>query len=339
MPKKIVIDGIIGWDVYPSTIRKELENSKEEIEIEISSPGGSVFDGFEIFNLIQDYSKNINKVDIVVTSLAASIASYIAVAGDTLSGKPNGTVMIHNAWSPAVGDHREMRARADILEQLSNIIAKAYSKKTGKGVKEIQDLMNNETWLIGENMQKSGFVDKIINDDDEIRNLDENLLLAKGRFENCISVMEKSAKSKNDLQKVAALITEFSKEESVIIKPELPQNNLEVKNNMDEKLQARINELEAENKSLKNDLENVQAHLEYADIAPTEVMKAIKDKEEFSAKVHTAKYGKIQLNAQLTNSRELDNVGDTNTAQGSDGDTKAATEKYIAEFKARRGRK
>jgi ATP-dependent Clp protease, protease subunit len=335
--KKIIIDGIIGWDVYPSSIRRELENTKEAVDIEISSPGGSVFDGFEIFNLIKDYSKNKNKVNITVKSLAASIASYIAMAGDTVTAEENATIMIHNAWSPAVGDHREMRARADILEQLSNIIAKAYTKKTGKGITETRKLMDDETWLIGENMLSSGFVDSIIKtDNDGIKNENEVLLMARGRFENCISVMERSEKSKSDLKKAAALINNFVTEPEIIIEQKKEEPKTEV-NKMDlEKLQARIAELEAENKALKDKNESVKAHLQFADVAPAEVLENIKNEKGYNLEC-AATYAKVQFKAELTKNREADNPGTIETTNTENTSDEAETAAYIAKMKARRG--
>lgn len=345
MPKKIVIDGVIGWDIWGSQVRKDLDGTKDELVVEISSPGGSVFDGIEIFNLLRDYSRNVNKVTIKIIGLAASMASYIALAGDNVIAEDNAVFMIHNVWNIAGGDHRELRKTADVLDELSNVLAKTYVKKTGKGLKEIRDLMNNETWLFGSDMVDAGFVDSIIESENKDGNSQNMLLtLAKGRVENCFAMMEKSERSKNDMKKAAALLINpenkiDNTDKTEIIDPELQLNNMEVKNNMDElqKLQSRINELESENKSLKDENEDIQAHLEYAEIAPNEVMTNIKNKVAFSAKIHAAQYGKIQLNAELTNNRSQDNVGDTNTTQSENGETESETNAYIAALKKRRG--
>lgn len=330
MAKKIIIDGVIGWDIWGSQIRKELENTNEEIIVEISSPGGSVFDGIEIFNIIRDYSRNINKVTTKIISLAASMASYIALAGDRIIAEDNAIYMIHNVWGLAIGDHRELQKTADIYENLTNLLAKTYSKKTGKALSEIRQLMDNETWLYGNEMVNAGFVDEIIESDKQDNN-DKNMLLmlAKGRVENCFSMMEKSEKSKNDLKKAAALVninTNISQKEK--------ENKMEVNNNMDEK---EFKALQDENSRLKNELENIKAHLEFADIAPKEVLESIKKNEEFSPKVHAAKYAKLQLNMELQNNRLSDNIDNLNIKPKDNQETEEETNAYTAKLKARRG--
>lgn len=205
--KEFIIDGVIGLDVFSSNIRNFLNEdaNNENILIKVSSPGGLIFEGIEIFNLFNDYSKNINTVTFQVTSLAASIASYIILSGNEVKANDNSTIVIHNAWSLMVGDHRDMRKEADILEKLTNIIAKAYAKKSKKSQKEIKELMDNETFFIGNDLAKSGFVDEIIksNKDDS---KEELLMLAQGRISGCLESIRKSGKYENDLQKASALL-------------------------------------------------------------------------------------------------------------------------------------
>lgn len=337
MAKKIIIDGVIGWDIWGSKIRKELENTNEEIVVEISSPGGSVYDGLEIFNILRDYSRNVNNVTTKIIGLAASMASYIALAGDRVIAEDNAIYMIHNVWAITIGDYREMRREADIIEQMTNLLAKTYSKKTRKELSEIRELMDNETWLFGEDMVNAGFVDEIIESKKEdMENKKTLLMLAKGRVETCFNMMEKSEKSKNDMKKAAALITNFNpiekKEKNIVTKK---QNKMEEKNNMDDKI--RIEELEKENKNLKNEIENIKAHLEFSDIAPNEVLNAIKNNEEFSAKIHSAKYAKLQMKTELQKKREQDNPENLDTKNNEHGETAEETSAYVAKLKARRG--
>ena len=101
----IKIDGEIGWDIKAREIKGQLEESTGDITIEISSPGGSVYQGVSIFNAIKQYNKG--TVTTVITSLAASMASYIAIAGDTIKAYDNAVYMIHNASVFSWGDHIE----------------------------------------------------------------------------------------------------------------------------------------------------------------------------------------------------------------------------------------
>lgn len=157
--RKIILSGVVGWDITPQYIRNELRYANgDDIELEISSPGGSVFDGIEIFNLIKNYK---GKKTAKITGLAASMASYIPLAADKMVIEENAVYMIHNVWSVAVGDHNEMRKNADVLEGLTNLLADAYTRKTKKEKKDVLEMMNNETWLFGNEIIENGFADEL----------------------------------------------------------------------------------------------------------------------------------------------------------------------------------
>ncbi len=162
--KIIKIDGEIGWATTARDIKWELSRASGDIRVEISSPGGSVFQGIEIFNALKNYEGG--KVEVVIMSLAASIASYIALAGDVVKAHDNAVYMIHNAHVFVGGDHNKLRKSADIVAGLSNIIAKKYIEITGKDEKEIKDMMDIETFFYGEEMVEAGFVDEIIETED-----------------------------------------------------------------------------------------------------------------------------------------------------------------------------
>ena len=161
---EIVIDGVIGsWDVDAKEIVSELTNMSGDVTIKLNSVGGSVIDGFTIYNALKAYDKG--EIIVEIGAVAASIASYIALAGDLITAKSNSVYMIHNAWLPAVGDFVELRKAADISEGLSSIIANAYVAKTGMGKSDALSLMAKETFYYGAEMKDAGFVDEIINVD------------------------------------------------------------------------------------------------------------------------------------------------------------------------------
>lgn len=164
---EIIIDGVIGgWDVDAKEIVSQLNRASGDITIKLNSVGGSVIDGITIYNAIKAYDKG--EVIIEIGAVAASIASYIALAGDLITAKSNSVFMIHNAWLPAVGDFIELRKAADISEGLSSIIANAYVAKTKMGKSDALSLMAKETFYYGSEMQEAGFVDEIINVDGDI---------------------------------------------------------------------------------------------------------------------------------------------------------------------------
>jgi ATP-dependent protease ClpP protease subunit len=158
--KTVVISGVIGWDVSPSDVRKQLDEANgEPIDIQISSPGGFVFDGLEIFNLIKGYSA---AKTTHLMGLAASMASYIALAGDKITAEANSVFMIHNVLGFAQGNHIDLRKAADVYEGFSIMLAGAYATKTKKPVAEIRSMMDAETFLFGSEGKDAGFIDEII---------------------------------------------------------------------------------------------------------------------------------------------------------------------------------
>lgn len=157
--KVIPISGVIGWDVTGQSVREALAAAKgDEIEIHLSSVGGLVFDGLEIFNLIKNYE---GKKTARLMGIAASMGSYIPLAADCIVAEGNAVMMIHNAWGIGMGNADDLRAEAAVLEGLSAILADAYVKKTGKPLDEIKAMMDAETWFFGQEMVDAGFVDEI----------------------------------------------------------------------------------------------------------------------------------------------------------------------------------
>lgn len=167
MTRKIRISGEIGLDFTSEDILAELDAAAgDDLQIDIASPGGSVFDGLELYNAIVDYSRSNPGANIAIRieGLAASMASYIAMVpvASTVKAEANAVVMIHNPWNAAIGDFREMRRNADFLEGLSGILSKAYAAKARKSTAEISKLMDSETWLFGSEIKDAGFVDEIL---------------------------------------------------------------------------------------------------------------------------------------------------------------------------------
>lgn len=160
----INIDGVIGgWDVEASDITYQLAQANGDITVKVNSVGGSVIDGITIYNAIKEYDKG--EVTIEIGAMAASIASYIALAGDKVIAHSNSVYMIHLAWLPIAGNYVELRKAADISEGLSSIIANAYVGKTQMEKSDAISLMEKETFYYGSEMLEANFVDEIIDVD------------------------------------------------------------------------------------------------------------------------------------------------------------------------------
>ena len=173
MPKKFAIKGTIiptdyqkiyDWLGFEGTSPGKLaafldEAGGEDILLEINSPGGYVFAGMEIYNRLKMYS---GMVTAVVMSIAASAASVIICAADTVQMCPVSQLMIHRAHSWAEGDKNQIYKTAEDLEKLDDAIANAYTEKTGMGKDEVLKMMDVTTWLNPEEAKEKNFVDEIL---------------------------------------------------------------------------------------------------------------------------------------------------------------------------------
>lgn len=115
---------------------------------------------------------------------AASMASYIMLAGDEVEAYDNTTYMIHNGITWAFGNHHDLRDTADTLEALTMMLANKYVEKTGKDIKEIRDLLDNESYFFGNEMLEHGFVDRILNTDKR-KDRASSVALASEQFKAC----------------------------------------------------------------------------------------------------------------------------------------------------------
>lgn len=130
-----------------------------EIDVEINSPGGDVFAGLAIFNGLRASGK---KVNVKVIGLAASAASLIAMAGDTIEMPENTFMMVHNPWSFAMGGSEDMRATADMLDKVAASLVTTYANRTGKSHDEITALLDAETWMTAQEAVDAGFATSVI---------------------------------------------------------------------------------------------------------------------------------------------------------------------------------
>lgn len=138
----------------------------DTLNIYINSPGGSVFQGVAIYNILKRHKA---KVNIHVDGLAASIASVIAMSGDTIFMPENSMMMIHNPWTWTYGNASELRKVADDLDKMRESLITAYLSKTGDGLDRdtLVNLLDAETWLSAKECQEYGLCD-IIEDSKEI---------------------------------------------------------------------------------------------------------------------------------------------------------------------------
>ncbi|NEU29942.1 Clp protease ClpP [bacterium LRH843] len=155
-----------AWEDYGEvssiTFKNELDElgEVEVINLYINSPGGSVFEGVTINNMLKRHKA---RVVVHVDGVAASIASVIAMAGDEIRMPSNSMLMIHNAWTFTWGNAKELRKAADDLDRISNSSMQSYLQKAGDKLTEetLQELLDAETWLSAEQALEYGLCDVV----------------------------------------------------------------------------------------------------------------------------------------------------------------------------------
>ena len=156
-----IYDEIGFWGVTAQSFSKDLKalgNNLKQINLHIHSPGGDVFDGIAIYNLLKNHPAN---VTVYIDGLAASMASVIAMAGNEVIMPENAMMMIHKPWGIQGGDAEDMRKYADLLDKVENTLIPAYANKTGKTPEELAEMLSAETWLNGKECVEQGFADKL----------------------------------------------------------------------------------------------------------------------------------------------------------------------------------
>ncbi|WP_052069855.1 head maturation protease, ClpP-related [Rhodococcoides fascians] len=162
-PTEILIYDVIGESYWGGVTAKDFvkdlgELDDTEITVRINSPGGDVFDGLAILNALRDHKA---KIITVVDGLAASAASFIAMAGDEIVMQPNSEMMIHDASNYCFGNAADMRELADRLDRHSNNIASIYAEKAGGTVDEWRSVMTAERWYSDQEAVDAGLADRV----------------------------------------------------------------------------------------------------------------------------------------------------------------------------------
>ena len=146
-------------DVTPQLFKDELNAGNGDITVWINSPGGDCVAAAQIYNMLTNYK---GKVTVKIDGIAASAASVIAMAGDTVLVSPVSMLMIHNPATIAWGDHAQMQKAIDMLSEVKESIINAYVLKTGLSRPKLSHLMDAETWMDANKAVELGFADEIM---------------------------------------------------------------------------------------------------------------------------------------------------------------------------------
>jgi len=153
-----IYDEIGAYGVSAKAFLADLSKlpDKAPLTLRLNSPGGSVFDAVAIYNALQRHA---GTVTVSIDGIAASAASYIAMAGDEIIMPENAFLMIHDPSGMVMGTAADMRAMAEALDKIGGSLMRGYAAKSGKAEDEIAKLMAKETWLDAGEALEMGFAD------------------------------------------------------------------------------------------------------------------------------------------------------------------------------------
>ena len=155
-------ESLWGDEITPQDFRDELYAEEGDLTLWLNSPGGNVFAAAEIYTMIRDYPHNVR---VRIASIAASAASVIAMAGDTVQMSPTALLMLHDPSTIAVGNAKDMEKAITVLNEIKESIINAYAAKTGLSRNRISKLMSDETWINAKKAVELGFADEILFDE------------------------------------------------------------------------------------------------------------------------------------------------------------------------------
>lgn len=158
---EVLIYGDIGWENTAKDIQAQLNGfDNEPVNVRISSPGGDVYEGIAILNVLRAYA---GEITVIIDSQAASAAAFIAVGtGGRVICRPNAELMIHRAWSYFDGNSDDVLKSHSDLERQDLKQANIFAEKAGGTVDEWLALMSAETWYTADEALAAGLVDEIV---------------------------------------------------------------------------------------------------------------------------------------------------------------------------------
>lgn len=214
-----------GDEVTPAAFRADLAKaSGRDVTVWINSPGGDVFAASLIYTALMEHKGH---VTVKVEGLAASAASVIAMAGETVLMAPTAFMMIHNPWELAAGNAEQLRHEADVLDEIAEGLITAYQIKTGLSKNKIRQMMADETWMSAQTAIDNGFADALLirsesepehrpdedqNDDDEDDKPVDHAHALYGRVAACARLRQRIAASAQKPQKQPAAASQEARD-------------------------------------------------------------------------------------------------------------------------------
>lgn len=165
---EISIYDVIGEDWWSGNgwtgdrMRRALKRANgRDVTVKINSPGGDVFEGLAIYNELRSYK---GKVSVQVMGIAASAASFIAMAADDLTMGLGTMMMVHKAWGIVIGNEDEFADAAEVFGKIDASMVEVYRARTGKTADELSALLRATTWMTAQEAVDQGFADRVDSD-------------------------------------------------------------------------------------------------------------------------------------------------------------------------------
>lgn len=152
-----LMDEIGAFGISDKEFQAKLSDVDGDVTVKINSPGGDIFQGLAMFNALASHPGNVR---IEILGVAASAASLVAMAGDTISIAENSFLFVHRAWGLTVGNEQDHSEAAALLQQVDASMAATYSRRSGQTLARINDMMRAETWMNAEESIALGFADE-----------------------------------------------------------------------------------------------------------------------------------------------------------------------------------
>ena len=184
----IIGDDGMGGGVSAKRIAAALRAiGNRDVTVQINSPGGDMFEGIAIYNLLRAHPA---RITVDVLGIAASAASVIAMAGDNIRMAPSSFLMLHNAWGVVIGNRHDMAEAATLFERFDGALADIYAARSGMARSEVATLLDAETFLTAQEAVAAGMADTIAGETDAASDVSAQMrpdILAKRRIDAALA--------------------------------------------------------------------------------------------------------------------------------------------------------
>jgi ATP-dependent protease ClpP protease subunit len=224
-----IYEPIGSWDLTAAQFIAQVKalGDVSEIKLDINSPGGDVFDAITIFNFLKRHPA---KVTVTVGGVAASAASLIAMAGDSIIMPNNTMMMIHNPWTWAMGNADELREQADLLDKVSGSLFATYQARTGMDEADLKAMLAIDTWLTAEECFIHGFCDEVTDPISANAKFDVSSfpVQAQAVYKSAQQLAQANAEAESDNEAdPAELLGDGTEAEPFELAPDVPQTDLD----------------------------------------------------------------------------------------------------------------